>query len=96
MKLFPLMLVAAIATPQVASAHTRLKSGEFEVEPSHCAFDRTFESWNCWYRPAPRPEYGDYHHHHHYGWRRVPYFSPNEYNEHGVPCYIYKDDNWCF
>ena len=53
------MLVAAIATPQVASAHTRLKSGEFEVEPSHCAFDKTFESWNCWYRPAPRPEYGD-------------------------------------
>ena len=55
MKLFPLILVAAIATPQVASAHTRLKSGEFEVEPSHCAFDKTFESWNCWYRPAPRP-----------------------------------------
>ena len=43
MKLFPLMLVAAIATPQVASAHTRLRSGEFEVEPSHCAFDKTFE-----------------------------------------------------
>tara|TARA_B100000941_G_scaffold62989_1_gene41651 strand:- start:5481 stop:5771 length:291 start_codon:yes stop_codon:yes gene_type:complete len=96
MKLFPLMLVAAIATPQVASAHPRLRSGEFEVEPSHCAFDKTFESWNCWYRPAPKPEYGDYHHHH-YGWvPRVPYFRPNEHNEHGVPCYIYKDDNWCF
>ena len=50
------MLVAAIAPPQVASAHNRLKSGEFEVEPSHCAFDKTFESWNCWYRRAPKTE----------------------------------------
>ena len=102
MKILPLMLVAALATPQAASAHHSqrgpLKSGQFEVEPSHCSFDKLFETWNCWYRPVrKRPHYGDYHHHHHYGWTpRTPVFVPNQHNQHGVPCYFYKDDNWCF
>ncbi len=90
------LLALTIASPAMASHnHRRLRSGDFEVKPSHCVFDKIFDTWNCWYTPVPKRKH--YHHHHyHRDYYRTPWFRPNEHNEHGVPCYFYKKDGWCF
>jgi len=93
-------LAIALATLLVASpamaGHARRSGDGFEVEPSHCVYDQLFHTWNCWYKPVrPTRQPRRYHHHHHYH-HGGPYFRPNKYNEHGVPCYFYKKDGWCF
>ena len=100
MKKFAIALLAlTIASPAVAAHRPRIKTADgFEVHPSHCVYDKLFETWNCWYSPV-RPKREQHHHHHHHHYRRdyyrTPVFRPNEYNEHGVPCYFYKKDGWC-
>lgn len=93
-------LALVLAAPNAAMARHRLHSGDgFEVEPSHCVHDAVFDSWNCWYSPVRkkrrRRAWPEYHDHHHVPYYRR-YFVPNRHNNHGVPCYFYKDDNWCF
>jgi len=88
-------LGCAFASPAMAG-HNTVRLGEFEVEPQHCVYDPMFRSWNCIYG-KPRSHRRHHHHqethHHHYNGGG---FIPNKYNQHGVPCYIYKSGPWCF
>ena len=94
-KLFALAVVALITAP--AGAHSVRTSDGFEVEPTHCVRDGFTGKLNCWYAPVPtRPWESGYYYHHNHHYHRKPLFRPNEHNEHGVPCYFYKDDNWGF
>tara|TARA_B100000287_G_scaffold196016_1_gene185142 strand:- start:5872 stop:6177 length:306 start_codon:yes stop_codon:yes gene_type:complete len=101
MKRFAIAALALLCCQPAAMArHLHTRDG-FEVEPSHCTHDAVFDSWNCWYTPVKKrrrrawTEYHDHHHVPHYQ-RYIPYFIPNRHNNHGTPCYFYKDDNWCF
>jgi len=98
MKRIAIAVVACLAgAPAMASYNHNLRSGEFEVEPSHCVHDALY-GWNCWYKPVEREfrwRHEDPSHHHHYPHYR-PHFRPNRWNEHGTPCYFYKKNGWCF
>jgi hypothetical protein len=78
------------------AGHNTVRMGEFEVEPKHCVYDPMFGAWNCWYGKPNQHRKRRYNHHyddhHHHGGG----FTPNKWNQHGVPCYIYKSGPWCF
>lgn len=105
MKFLPLLAIPFLAAP-VHAGHrttywTKPTLDGAEVTPSHCVKDPQF-GWNCWYKRVEKRR-RHRHHHHHWGethylpwYNTTPVFRPNKYNHHGVPCYIYKDDNWCF
>ena len=105
MKFLPLLAIPFLAAP-VHAGHrttywTKPTLDGAEVTPSHCVKDPQF-GWNCWYKRVEQRPRRRRHHHHHWGethylpYYSTPVFRPNKWNHHGVPCYIYKDDNWCF
>ena len=99
MKRFAIAAAALLWSTPAMAHHLHTRDG-VEIEPSHCVFDGIFETWNCWYTPVPKrsawPQYRQGHHHHHRSTYRTPYFNTNRHNEHGVPCYFYKKNGWCF
>ena len=90
------LLLLSVATPAMAHHRApRWRRGNYEVEPSHCTYDKLFETWNCWYTPVPKRRH-QHRHHHHYHYGHGDFFTPNKHNEHGAPCYFYKKNGWCF